>query len=52
MNKYSKDTLEYWLKRYNTEEDLYNNTGVEEELREKFQRTGYMTLDDLKKIVE
>jgi len=51
MNKYSKESLEYWLNRYNTEEDLYN-TGLEEELREKFQRTGYMTLDDLKQIVE
>jgi hypothetical protein len=51
MKNYSKETLLYWLGRYNKEEDLYN-TGVEQELRDKFQKNHQMTLEDLKRIVE
>ncbi len=51
MLNYSKETLLYWLDRYNKEEDLYN-TGVEQELRKRFQNTRQMTLEDLKRIVE
>lgn len=40
-----------WLERYNKEEDLYN-TGLEGELRKKFNKNGFMTKDDLLRIVE
>jgi len=39
-----------WLNRYNKEEDLYN-TGIKEELRNKFQKERVMTKADLLKIV-
>jgi len=46
-----KDEILKWLARYDKEEDLYN-TGLEGELRTKFQRNKFITKDDLKRIVK
>lgn len=51
MKQLTKNELLHWLERYNKEEDLYN-TGLEEELRNKFQKYRFMTKDDLLRIVE
>lgn len=51
MKQLSKDELLHWLDKYNKEEDLYN-TGLEEELRIKFQKNRFITKNDLKRIVE
>lgn len=50
MGKLRKKDLQYWLDRYNKEEDLYN-TGLEGELRSKFQKNRFITKDDLIEIV-
>lgn len=46
----NKNEILIWEAKYNKEEDLYN-TGLEEELRAKFQKNKFVTKDDLKKIV-
>lgn len=40
-----------WRDKYDNEEDLYN-TGLEEDLRKKFQANKFITKEDLKKIIE
>jgi hypothetical protein len=45
------DEILFWKNKYDGEEILYN-TGVEEELRDKFQKYNYVTKYDLIKIIE
>jgi hypothetical protein len=45
------EELRFWRNKYDKEEDAYNK-GIEEELRAKFQKDGFVTKSDLLKIVE
>ena len=47
----NKDEILKWKTRYDNEEDLYN-TGLEEELRIKFQKNKFITKEDLERIIE
>lgn len=47
----NKDEILKWKARYDEEEDLYN-TGLEKELRAKFQKNKLITKEDLEKIIE
>lgn len=47
----NKEEILCWKALYDVEEDLYN-TGLEKELREKFQRNRFATKEDLRKIIE
>jgi hypothetical protein len=42
----TKEELIYWLKKYNSEEDLYNK-GEEKKLGEKFRQNNYIEKEDL-----
>jgi hypothetical protein len=47
----SKDEILYWSKKYDLEEDLYNQ-GEEIELGNKFRKNGYVLKTDLEEIVK
>lgn len=45
-----KEEILKWKARYDKEEDLYN-TGLEKELRTKFEKNKFITKEDLEKII-
>ena len=46
----TKEQVNYWLRKYDKEEDLYN-TDLEQELGDKLRRTKELTKDELSQIV-
>jgi hypothetical protein len=48
---FTKDEILFWKTKYNKEEDLYNR-GEEEQLRNIFQKKGFMSKEDFIKILE